>query len=621
MCPKKIYDTEDRHLNDTFTDPAGFRDYFTIPVSKSLYNDFLKRSGLTGNPAHLSPEFEDLKKTEKQFWYDYVLAIPAKYRALNLIIRPFTDFCRTCIITEEEIIELTAKDIERFQGKSRSSERMTLFRELNYLIPAGLKKAGYEILRPEEEIGVNHAVIRKIARAFHARYIHEIKKQADSKAETTGTITPEFDDLPTELQQSNIDNAAHIPTKLLSIGYRMRPVVKGFKPAALPLDESEIETMARVEHLRWSWEKRLDGWTSGNTKDNKDKTHPSLIPYDNLTEDEKEKDRELVRLIPAILQDINYEAYPVAPGQISKLSYAIKPQSSIHKLLAGTNELSNEIGILAESLPEIKDKLRTIDEKIKLTLSEVEGSYNYARHIQKTFLPEDLYVRECFPDSFILYEPRDIISGDFYLFSKHDGHIIFGLADCTGHGIPAALISTIGYGILDQAVNIMRITDPAEALKYLFYGIHRFLRRDNEDTGISDDMNIILCNLDMTTLVMTYSGLGNILQHIRDGRISGNLSGTLSEASVWNGEYNLTNNHLELRPDDTLYLCSDGFADQFGGSRHRRYSRQRLGNFLLQISTSPMPEQYEMLYSEYELWREEKDEDQTDDITIIGLRI
>ena len=121
-----------------------------------------------------------------------------------------------------------------------------------------------------------------------------------------GSGTEQFNDLPAELQHSNIDNAAHIPTKLLSIGYRIRPVNKGFKPLALHLDDEEVETMARVEHLRWSWEKRLNGWSYGKTKDDKKKIHPGLIPYDELDEPEKEKDRELVRLIPAILQDINY---------------------------------------------------------------------------------------------------------------------------------------------------------------------------------------------------------------------------------------------------------------------------------------------------------------------------
>lgn len=621
MCPGKIYGTEDRSVNKEFKDAEAFRKLFVLPVARHLYDDFRTRSSITGNSVTLQMSFEGLRKQEKQFWLDYASAIPAKFRSLNLLLRHYRDFCRTCIITEEEISAMTATDLDSFRGKSRDNERRILFRELNYLIPASLKESGYEIFRPEEVTGTNQAVITKIARAIHAKYMHERKRQAGSVPGNAGALTPGFDDLPPETRQSNFDNALHIPTKLLSIGYRIRPAAKGFKPAALHLDEQEIETMAKVEHLRWSWEKRMNGWTSGKTRDDKNKIHPSLIPFDELDEVEKEKDRELVRLIPSILQDISYEAYPVSPGRISSLSYAIRPQSVIHKLLAGTNELSREIGTMAESSPEIKEKLRSIDEKIRLTLGEVEGSYNYARHIQKTFLPEDLYIRECFADSFVLYEPRDIVSGDFYMFSKQDDHIICGLADCTGHGIPAALISTIGYGILDQAVNIMRITDPADALQYLFYAIHRFLRRDIEENGVSDDMAIVLCNLDITSGVLTWSGAGNILLRVSDGAISDNLCDVVHQNNEPGREFSFINNSLSTMTGDIIYMCSDGFADQFGGSRHKRYTRKRLSDFLLQISAFPMPEQEDMLYAEYELWREEKGEDQTDDITVIGLRI
>jgi serine phosphatase RsbU (regulator of sigma subunit) len=401
----------------------------------------------------------------------------------------------------------------------------------------------------------------------------------------------------------------------------IRPVKKGFKPMTIHIEEEEIETMAKVEHLRWSWEKRLNGWSYGKVKDEKKKIHPGLIPYEELEEAEKEKDRELVRLIPAILQDINYETYPVNPLRISRLSYAIKPQSSIHKLLVETTELSDEIRGLAASSPEIDKKITTVNEKIRLTIGEVQGSYNYARHIQKAFLPEDLYIRECFPDSFVFYEPKDVVSGDFYLFSKTDDQIIFALADCTGHGIPAALISTIGYGILDQAVNIMRLGNPAEIMHYLYTGVHRFLHRDLQENGVSDDMEIILCNLDSRTRLLTFSGTGNSLLHVTDGRITGIKSGSGREGIGDREDGNFITGELHLKENDALYLCSDGYADQFGGSNHKRYTRKRLSEFLLQISALPMPEQGDRLYEEIEKWREEKDEDQTDDITVIGIRV
>ena len=621
MSPKNIYDTDNLLINEDLADPADFRKYFTDPVAKALYQGMKQKAELYAHPDSFLKKFADLTKSEKSFWYDYASIIPLKLKSLNLLIRFYKEFCGTCIITDEEIAALVRMDLERFQGKSGREERKTLFLELNYLIPYGLKEAGYEIIRHEEVTGVNMSMITKIARAIHSRYLHEIRRQGDIATAEKDISLTDFDDLPAEIQRTNIDNAAHIPTKLLSIGYRIRPVSRGFKAPAIHLDEEEIETMARVEHLRWSWEKRLNGWSFGKLKDPGKKIYPGLIPYDQLDEKEKEKDRELVRLIPAILQDIDYEAYPVSPGRISKLSYAIKPKSSIHKLLCETTELGDEIKGLISPSPEINEKIRSLDEKIRLTISEVQGSYNYARHIQESFLPDDLYIRECFPDSFVFYEPKDVVSGDFYLFARQNDHKIFALADCTGHGIPAALISTIGYGIIDQAINIMHITDPAEILLHSYSGIHRFLQKDVTAYGVSDDMDIILCNLDSRTGLLTYAGTGNILWHLTDGRITEIRSGTGREGTGDNEENKFVTRSLQLKADDVLYLCSDGYIDQFGGSSHKRYGRKRLGDFLLHISTSTMPEQGDRLYEETEQWREEKGEDQTDDITIIGIKI
>jgi len=609
--------------DDGFADPADFIKYQAKAVAKSLSGDFRRISRLS---AYVSPrvrKFADRGKTDKQFWIDYAAGIPQKFMTLGLFLRPFRDFCRTCIITDDEIDALASIDLGRFPGKSYAADRKHFFRELNYLIPASLKKAGYEVIRQEEIAEVSKSLLMKIARAVHARYLHEIMKQAGGASGTKKSVVTEFEDLPADILQSNIDNAVHMPTRLLSVGYMIRPVRKGYKARVLHLDEAEVETMAKVEHLRWSWDRRLNGWTYGKVKDAREKRHPSLVPYDELSEIEKEKDRGLVRLTPAILRDIRYEAYPVSPERISKLSYAIKPQSSIHKLLAGTNELSAGISLLAEKSPSIREKLSAIDEKIKLTISEVEGSYNYARHIQEAFLPDDLDIRECFPESFVLFEPKDIVSGDFYLFSRHDGHLIFGLADCTGHGIPAALISTIGYGILDQTVNILKITDPAIALENLYSGIRRFLRKDTVGAGVSDDMTIVLCNFDANSRTLTYAGAGNIIHHVSDGKISGNLSGSISEDHFSDGKYSFITQMLQLKQNDAFYICSDGFADQFGGGNHQRYSRKRLREFLLRISNYPMPEQGDMLYEEFEQWRDEKerDEDQTDDVTIIGIRL
>jgi len=653
MWQKIIYSTYNQRINELSHDPADYNKSFTISIAEGLYEDMLLTGNLSSGLSTQKKEFNELPGNEKSFWYDYAEKIPGKFLSSNLYVRPFEDFCRTCIITDQEISTFVRMDHDQYcrdipsrrlpdVSKDHPAENSLhkllkdqdrFYMELNYLIPVQLKKIGYEIIRQEEAVEIDMSMIKKLARAIHSKYLHEIRNQSIRTKDDLNNYsffnrgdpgiqyTSDFDDLPDEIKLSNIDNATHIPTKLLSIGYKIRPVKKGFKPVVLHLDEEEIETMSRVEHLRWSWEKRLNGWRFGKKRNSVKKTHPGLLPYEELSEHEKEKDRELVKLIPALLLDINYEISPISPNRINKLSYAIKPQSNIHKLLCETKRLSEEASKLAMTSPKINDKIISINKIIEETIREVQGSYNYARHIQEAFLPEDLFIRECFPDSFVLYKPKNIVSGDFYFFSKRNDHIIFTLADCTGHGIPGALISSIGYGSLDQVVNVKKISDPSVILRSLYAIVHRFLRRNIDGHGLKDDMDIIQCNLDSKTNILTYSGVGNLICHVCDRKITEIKSEYYKDDNNLKSEYRFTSKKIQMKIGDTLYLSSDGYADQFGGNNHKRYQRRRLMEYLLSIHDYPMAEQSDRLNEEIEKWREEQNEDQTDDISIIGIRI
>jgi serine phosphatase RsbU (regulator of sigma subunit) len=655
MWSQVIYNTNNQLIQDISPDQKKFRKFIINPVAEGLYNDIRQLSIQNAFSDTPFKQFKDLPKAEKSFWCGYSEEIPIKLKALNLFVRPFEGYCRTCIITENEISTLIQIDNDRYcremssKGMEESSKSTVKNKtnsgkkyfqniiktwksfslELNYLIPVQMKKCGYEIIRKEELAEISISMIKKLARAIHSRYLHELRKQTAGSNNyifyTPGDLSNQyssvFDDLPDEIKNSNIDNAAHIPTKLLSIGYKIRQVKKGFKPVTLQLNNEEIENMARVEHIRWSWEKRLNGWSYGKIKDDKKKKHPCLIPYGELDDSEKEKDRQLVKLIPAFLQDIDFEAYPVSPNRINKLSYAIKPQSSIHKILEETRELNDQIRKLVTLTPAIEEMVRIRNRKIEVAITEVEGSYKYAQHIQETFLPEDLYVRECFPDSFILYKPKDIVSGDFYFFSKQDQLIIFAAADSTGHGIPGALLSTLGYGILDQAVNEIKLTDPPLILHHLYSKIHRFLRNDTEGTGMSDDMDIIICVLDLRTNILTYSGVKNPLYHITKSELIEYRAKNFPEECNEDGECMFSSEKIQLNTGDAIYLCSDGYIDQFGGKFHKKYQSSRFKGLLQSIQDCSMPEQSDRLYEEIELWREENNEDQTDDILVIGIRV
>jgi serine phosphatase RsbU (regulator of sigma subunit) len=598
-----------------------------FPLAENLYND-IRRSGIkVFDPFIIRKEFKALPEQDQKIWIRFISRIPEKFRLLNLTIRLTTGYFRTCIITDDEISRLALTDLHNYsheKGKILSTSNsdqpnaVDFYMELNYLIPCQLKKAGYELVRPAEDYAIDNMLIKKLARAIHSRYRQEIRK---NNPESNNEYAGDFDDLPEEIRYSNLDNASHISTKLLAIGYRIRPVEKGFKPVTLHLDFNEIETMAQIEHLRWSWDKRLNGWVLGSIRDNTKKTHPGLVPYDLLPDAEKEKDRELVKLIPALLQDIGYVAVPLLPDKNKKLSYAIKPQGSVHKLLEEIRTLNDAVRKVSSSFPEIDEKVTLINRKIRETITEVQGNYDYAYHIQQTFLPDDLFVRECFPDSFVLFRPKDIVSGDFYFFSKRNNLLIFAAADCTGHGIPGALLSTLGYGITDQAVNEKEITRPEEVLHHLYSKVHRYLRKEEIGLGLSDDMDITLCTFDVTTGKLKYAGVGNPIYLVRKGELKeleamNSIDGCSDEKQCI-----FISEEIQLRTGDTIYLFSDGYADQFGGMSHKKYQSSRFRNLLISIQDYSMPEQRDILYEEVENWREQNDEDQTDDILVIGIRI
>jgi serine phosphatase RsbU (regulator of sigma subunit) len=630
---KSKYGMDDHPVQDMNPGKPEHNRTIIKPLAINLYNDIWK-SVHSINPVQTeNKNYKVPGKNEKSLWHEYASGIEDKYKSLNLLIRPFEDFCRTCIITEKEIIALSKKDQHFFQSHKFDQISIAGLEEfciqLNYLVPSVLKKMGYEVIRYEEESEISFLTIKKLARAIHSKYKHEIKSQTTKStgntfyadASTGNLHLTEFDDLPDEIKLSNIDNAVHIPTKLLSIGYKIREVTKGYKPFALKLNDEEIETMAMIEHVRWSWEKRLNGWTFGRIRDEEKKFHPSLVPYEELSESEKEKDRQLVRLIPAFLQDLNFEAYPLSPNRIKKLSYAIKPQSSIHKILDETRELNDQIRKLVSLSPAIEDMVRIRNNKIEEAIIEVEGSYNYAKYIQEAFLPDDLFIRECFTDSFILYKPKDIVSGDFYFFSKQKDQIIFALADCTGHGIPGALLSTIGYGILDQAVNEKGLRDTSLILHHLYSRIHKFLRKDSDENGISDDMDILVCILDNGTNILKFSGVRSRFYRVTGGKLTEYRAHSRDENFSDSDERSYTSAAIQLNSSDAIYLSSDGYADQFGGKNHKRFKKEKLKKLLESIQDLTMPEQADKLYEETEQWREENNEDQTDDILVLGIRI
>lgn len=602
-------------------------------LAVAMCNEIRRREVYLEVPDHLNGPFDKLERTAQSTWLFFASSIPLKLSSLGLCIRKCKGPYRTCIITEEEIDKLARFDHRNsMESNSRintamaSYENLTdeirsFFKELNYLIPLLLKEYAYELFRPGEGKGIEESMITRLARAIHSMYMAEIRRTSGDKK---GVDLPmDWEMLSDEVRASNLDSARHIHTKLLAIGYRIETGKEGFRSASLVLNDEEIETMAKIEHLRWCWEKRVNGWVRGRETDAKLKVHASLIPYAWLSENDKRKDREVVKLIPALLQDLNYEAIPLGGDRINSLPYAIRPESTVHHLLRMTRELNEQIEELNLDSDLIKISLGKLIRPIEKAAYDLSCSYDYARHIQEAFMPEDLRVKESFPESFILYKPRDIVSGDFYYFNTQGALSIFAAADCTGHGIPGALLSTIGYGYIDQAVGELGIYSPSLILQHLYSRIHRFLRRNEEGNYLFDDLDIALCAYDHQSRLLRFSAVRIPLFH------KTTASGKLMKYKTMN-QYEPAGDckvvyyeEVEIPLDfgDVIYMGSDGFADQFGGNPRKKYGTSRLRSLLQEISTLSMPRQKEIMEQALENWKEEGKEEQTDDILMMGIRI
>jgi serine phosphatase RsbU (regulator of sigma subunit)/Tfp pilus assembly protein PilF len=268
----------------------------------------------------------------------------------------------------------------------------------------------------------------------------------------------------------------------------------------------------------------------------------------------------------------------------------------------------------------VNEQLERQNSEITLQKKSITDSINYAKRIQDSILPPDSLVKKILPDSFVLYLPKDVVSGDFYWVEQRDNIAVFAAVDCTGHGVPGALMSVVGFNLLNQAVNETGLTRPADILRHLDHGVNKLLRQSEEANSVKDGMDLALCTLDAKSRVLQYAGVfnpayvitGGDLQKIPADKspIGMNLDGVADE---------YTNHTLQLAAGDMVYLFSDGFADQFGGASGKKYMYNRFRETLLKIHTLSTADQHRALQQEFISWK--GTHEQVDDILVIGVRI
>jgi serine phosphatase RsbU (regulator of sigma subunit) len=263
--------------------------------------------------------------------------------------------------------------------------------------------------------------------------------------------------------------------------------------------------------------------------------------------------------------------------------------------------------------------------KIEIQRAELEyknksitDSLNYAQRIQEALLPSETYLKKHFSDSFILYKPKDIVSGDFYWIGEKGHRIFIVAADCTGHGVPGALMSMIGHDLLDKIINSENIEQPGTILDRLTLALEAtFSREKNIGTIIRDGMDIGICSIDKKKMKAEYAGAFFPLYIIRDNRLI-EIKGDKYTLGMTPAGVHYLNNETDLMENDMLYLFSDGYVDQFGGDENKKFMYRRFRYLLMTIHKFPVSDQKAILEENIKTWM--GNDSQVDDILVIGFR-
>jgi serine phosphatase RsbU (regulator of sigma subunit) len=251
---------------------------------------------------------------------------------------------------------------------------------------------------------------------------------------------------------------------------------------------------------------------------------------------------------------------------------------------------------------------------IRIAHKEITDSITYAKRIQNAILPPARIVKEYLEDSFILYNPKDVVAGDFYWMRHIDDKILFAAADCTGHGVPGAMVSVVCNNALNRSVRDYGLSEPGKILDMTREIVIREFEKSDEE--VQDGMDIALCMLEGKTL--QFAGAYNPLWIIRDGELM-DIKANRWPIGLTRNPQPFTTHTIHLQKNDVLYIFTDGFVDQFGGAEGKKFKSQNFKNLLLSIYDKPMAVQRDIIYDTFIQWKGKLE--QVDDICIIGARV
>ena len=269
-----------------------------------------------------------------------------------------------------------------------------------------------------------------------------------------------------------------------------------------------------------------------------------------------------------------------------------------------------------------KDEIECQKNLILVKNEQITDSINYARKIQDSILVPEAKIRRWMPNMFVYYKPKDIVSGDFYWFSRYESKYVITAIDCTGHGVPGAFLSMIGNTLLHEIVNIKHVFKPDQILAMLHTGITLALNQDSEDSGSEDGMDMSLCTVDSRLNRFQFAGAKNSIYVVQGDKLKvlkANYYSVGGKSLRPGMKVEFTCYDFMYDENTSIYMFSDGYLDQYGGESNEKFNSQRFKELILANRTLPMDEQKAVITKTMEQWI--GDRQQIDDFLVMGVKL
>ncbi len=275
----------------------------------------------------------------------------------------------------------------------------------------------------------------------------------------------------------------------------------------------------------------------------------------------------------------------------------------------------NRVQVTRKQKRIIEHQKEIVEEKQK----EIVDSINYAQRIQSAILPDPSEIGNVFTDAFIFFKPKDIVSGDFFWMATINEYNFIVAADCTGHGVPGGFMSMLGSSLLNEIIIEKKIIEPGEILDMLRVKIILALKQKGDSGENKDGMDMVLCRFNKKKKELVFAAANNPLWMIRSGEMQ-EWKADKQPVGIFTGEQKMfSQQSISLQDGDSIYLFTDGFADQFGGPKGKKFKYKQMQDLLLENSTLSMKEQEVCLENDFQTWKGNLD--QVDDVCVIGIKI